>query len=166
MSTSAGKVLFRLPWSILALPLDSLTRTCLPREGGFTSEQYGLTGGFIALANVMFSLAALGTPAYINKFFPYYRSWLPVQKNDMLTLALGASTVGFLVVALFGIFFQDAVLERFKNSPGIDQYYYWIFPFGFGLTLFTVLEAYAWQNGKSVLTNFLKKCCSGCCLPC
>ncbi len=127
------------------------------REGGFTKEQYGLTGAFIALASVMFSLASLGMPAYINKFFPYYQARLPRSKNDMLTWALLVSTLGFGVVCVFGLAFKDVILERFQNSPGIGQYYYWIFPFGFGLTLFSVLEAYAWQHQKPVLTNFLKE---------
>jgi len=138
--------------------LGFLNTYLFTREGSFFSkEAYGLTGGFIAIANIMFSVANFGMPAYINKFFPYYRSHTDVKKNDMLTLALGISTVGFLFVCFFGWAFQDFVLERFKNSPGIDDYYYWIFPFGFGLTLFAVVEAYAWQNGKSVFTNFLKE---------
>lgn len=138
--------------------LGFLNTYLFTREGSFfTKEEYGLTGGFIAIASIMLAVANLGMPAYINKFFPYYRGHLPPQKNDMLTLALGISTVGFLVVLLFGWAFQDFVIERFKNSPGVDVYYHWIFLFGFGLTLFSVLEAYAWQSGKSVLTNFLKE---------
>ena len=37
------------------------------------------------------------------------------------------------------------------------MYYYYIFPFGLGLTMFSILEAYAWQLKKSVLTNFLRE---------
>jgi O-antigen/teichoic acid export membrane protein len=37
------------------------------------------------------------------------------------------------------------------------KYYYYIFPFGMGLTLFSILEAYAWQLKKSVFTNFLRE---------
>lgn len=127
------------------------------RQGGFTKEAYGLTGVFIAIANIMYSVAALGMPAYVNKFFPYYNSRLQRKENDMLTWALSVSVVGFLIVIFFGWVFQDFIIERFKNAPGIDTYYYWLFPFGFGLTLFSVLEAYAWQHQKPVLTNFLKE---------
>lgn len=138
--------------------LGFLNTYLFTREGSvFTKEQYGLTGGFIAIANIMFSIASLGMPAFISKFFPYYNSRLKAAQNDMLTLALGISSIGFLVVCFFGWAFQSFVQERFQNSPGIDQYYVWIFPFGFGLTLFSVLEAYAWQSGKSVLSNFLKE---------
>ncbi len=138
--------------------LGFLNTYLFTREGSvFTKEQYGLTGGFIAIANIMFSLASLGMPAFISKFFPYYNGRLRPAQNDMLTLALGLCSLGFLAVCFFGWAFQNFVQERFQNSPGIDQYYYWIFPFGYGLTIFSVLEAYAWQSGKSVLSNFLKE---------
>jgi O-antigen/teichoic acid export membrane protein len=137
--------------------LGFLNTYLFTREGGFTKEQYGLTGAFIALANIMFSIASLGMPAFINKFFPYYQARLKRTENDLLSWALLISCVGFLFVSVFGVAFKDVILERFKNSPGIGQYYYWIFPFGFGLTLFSVLEAFAWQHQKPVLTNFLKE---------
>ncbi|MFZ1454165.1 MAG: lipopolysaccharide biosynthesis protein, partial [Ferruginibacter sp.] len=43
------------------------------------------------------------------------------------------------------------------NAPDLVKYYYYIFPFGMGLTLFSILEAYAWQVKKSVFSNFLRE---------
>jgi O-antigen/teichoic acid export membrane protein len=128
------------------------------REGGFTKEEYGLTGAFIAVANIMFAIASLGMPAYITKFFPYYKSHLPDKKNDQLAWALLISCTGFLIVLIAGLFFKDLLVDKiFNNSPELLQYYYWIFPFGFGYTIFMVLEAYAWQQRKAVISNFLKE---------
>ena len=128
------------------------------RQGGFTKEEYGLTGTFIAIANIMFSIASLGVPAYINKFFPYYKSHLPYKKNDQLTWALLFPTIGFLVVSIAGLAFKNVLVDKvFNNSPQLLQYYFWVFPFGFGYTLFMVMEAYAWQQRKSVLSNFLRE---------
>jgi O-antigen/teichoic acid export membrane protein len=127
------------------------------REGGFTKEQYGLTATFIAIANIMYSVANLGMPAYISKFFPYYKARLGRKENDILTWGLLLSSIGFLFVILFGFAFKNAILERFSNSPGIEEYYNWIFPFGFGLTIYMLLETYAWQHRKSILTNFLRE---------
>src|SRR5215208_3928229 len=73
------------------------------RQGGFSKEQYGLTGTFIAFANIMFAVASLGMPAYIHKFFPYYKSHLADKKNDQLTWALLLSCLGFLLVLLLGL---------------------------------------------------------------
>jgi O-antigen/teichoic acid export membrane protein len=128
------------------------------REGGFTKEEYGLISFFIAFANIMYSVANLGMVTYIHKFFPYYKDRLPREKNDMLTIALVISTMGFLMMTVVGFLFKDILIDKiYNNSPGIVQYYYWIFIFGFGLTLFSIFEAYSWQQGKAVLTNFSKE---------
>jgi O-antigen/teichoic acid export membrane protein len=128
------------------------------KEGGFTKEQYGLTGIFIALANLMFSFANLGMPSYIFKFYPYYQDNLDKKRNDILTWALLVSLIGFCFVVIGGIYFKDLIIFKFgKNSPEFVNYYYWIFPFGLGLTLYSILESYAWQQQKSIFTNFLRE---------
>ncbi|MEO6730922.1 MAG: polysaccharide biosynthesis C-terminal domain-containing protein [Ferruginibacter sp.] len=130
----------------------------LTREGGFTKEQYGLTGIFVAVANLMFSIANLGMPSYIFKFYPYYKDNLDEKRNDILTWALLVSLAGFCVVVIGGIYFKDLIIYKFgKNSPELVKYYYWIFPFGLGLTLYSILESYAWQLKKSIFTNFLRE---------
>ena len=128
------------------------------REGGFTQAQYGLTGIFIAIANIMYSFANLGMGSYIYKFYPYYQDNLSKKKNDQLSWALLISLLGFCLVIIAGILFKDMVIRKFgSNSPDLVKYYYYIFPFGLGLTLFSILEAYAWQLKKSVFTNFLRE---------
>ncbi|MBA2745952.1 MAG: polysaccharide biosynthesis protein [Flavisolibacter sp.] len=128
------------------------------REGGLTKEQFGVTGLFIAFANIMFSVASLGMPAYIHKFFPYYKSHLNEKKNDQLAWALLIPTAGFLVVLLLGLLLKNIVIDNiFNNSPELLRYYYWTFPFGYGYTIFMVLEAYSWQQGKAVMSNILKE---------
>ncbi len=128
------------------------------KEGGFTQAQYGLTGIFIAVANIMYSFANLGMASYIYKFYPYYNDNLPKKKNDLLTWGLLFSLLGFCLVIIAGIIFKDLVIRKFgANSPDLVRYYYYIFLFGLGLTLFSILEAYSWQLKKSVFTNFLRE---------
>ncbi|MFL5774305.1 MAG: lipopolysaccharide biosynthesis protein, partial [Flavisolibacter sp.] len=58
----------------------------------------------------------------------------------------------------FGVTLKHVVVDRiFNNSPELLRYYYWTFPFGYGLTIFMVLEAFSWQQGMAVLSNFLKE---------
>jgi O-antigen/teichoic acid export membrane protein len=124
----------------------------------FTKAEYGLIGTFIAIANIMYSFANLGMPAFIYKFYPYYKDHLSTRKNDMLAIALTVSSLGFFLVNAAGIFFERLVVRKFgANSAELLTYYNWIFPFGFGLTMFSLLEAYTWQLKKSVLTNFLRE---------
>jgi len=128
------------------------------REGGFTQAEYGLTGIFMAVANIMYSFANMGMVAYVYKFYPYYNDNLPKKKNDQLSWALLFSLLGFILVIIAGILFKDLVIRKYgTNSPDLIKYYYYIFPFGLGLTLFSVLEAYSWQLKKSIFTNFLRE---------
>lgn len=130
----------------------------MTRRGGFEKEQYGLISVFIAVAQLMFSLSSLGMPAFIGKFFPYYKAHLPEKKNDQLSIAFAFTLAGFFVVLLLGLLFKDVVANKmFSNSPELLNYYYWLFPFGFGFTIFMLLEAYCWQRSEAVLSNFLKE---------
>jgi len=124
----------------------------------FTDAQFGLYNAFIAIATMMMAFSSLAMPTYIYKFYPYYKDHLPVKKNDQITIALVTSCIGFLLIIVAGFIFKDLVIRKYgTNSPELITFYEWIFPLGFGLLVYTILEAYAWQLHKSVLTNFLKE---------
>lgn len=124
----------------------------------FSETEYGLTTIFIAIATMMAAFATLAMPSYIFKFHPYYNDHLPPRKNDMITWALLVSLIGFVLVMTAGISLKHLVIKKFgTNTPELINYYYWIFPMGLGLTIYTVLEAYAWSLHKSVLTNFFRE---------
>lgn len=141
----------------MGFALGFLNTYLFTKEGGFTKEQYGLTGVFIAIASLMFSFANLAMPSYIYKFYPYYKDNLDKKRNDILSLALLVSLIGFAFVAFAGYYFRDIVFRKFGNSPELIKYYFWVFPFGLGLTLFGILESYSWQLQKAILTNFLRE---------
>lgn len=128
------------------------------KEGSFTAAQYGIVSTFIAIANIMLAFANLGAPSVIYKFYPYYKDNLTEKKNDLITWALFTCTIGFCLVIIAGVIFKDIVVQKYvTNAPELIKYYHLLFPFGFGLTVYTVLEAYAWQEKESVLTNFLRE---------
>ncbi|MBL7698364.1 MAG: lipopolysaccharide biosynthesis protein [Chitinophagaceae bacterium] len=128
------------------------------KEGTFTEAQYGLVNIFIAIANIMFAFANLGMHSYIYKFYPYYKDNLPTRKNDLLTWALTCASFGFIIIIFIGYLIRDLVVQKYiTNAPDLVTYYMWLFPFGFGLTIFSILEAYAWQERMSVVTNFLRE---------
>lgn len=138
--------------------LGFLNTYLFTRQGGLTKEQFGLTQTFIAIAFIMFSVANLGMTAYIGKFFPYYKSHLPNKKNDQLSIALFFTCIGFLVVTLIGLASKHIIVDRvFQNSPELPKYFYWTFIFGFGFTIYMVMEAFAWQKRQAVLSNFMKE---------
>lgn len=128
------------------------------REGVFLDEQFGLYNAFIAIASMMMAVSNLAMPAYVIKFYPYYKDHLPDKKNDQMAVALGTGVLGFIVVIVAGFLMKDLVVQKYgTNAPAVVQYYKWIFPLGFGLLIYTILEAYTWQLHRSVLTNFLKE---------
>lgn len=128
------------------------------KQGLFTEAQYGLTGSFIAISTMMMAFATLAMPSYIFKFYHYYNDHLPPRRNDMITWALLVSSIGFVFVMVAGSVFKHLIIRKFgEHAPELLTYYYWIFPMGLGLTVYTVLEAYAWSLHKSVFTNFLKE---------
>lgn len=139
--------------------LGFLNTILFTREhGGFTASQYGLISLFGAIANIMYSIANLGMQAYIYKFYPYYKDNLAPEKNDLMTWALLNSILGFIGVVCTGLILKDLTIQIFgHNSADLVKYYYWIFPFGLGLTLYSLLEAFAWQLKQSVLTTFLRE---------
>jgi O-antigen/teichoic acid export membrane protein len=131
---------------------------CFTRKGLFLDPQYGLYNAFIAIALMMMAFANMGMPSYIYKFYPYYKEHLPDKKNDQLSISLVVGIAGFILILIAGIAFKHLVIKKYiTNAPEIVEYYKWIFPLGFGLLIFTILEAYSWQLHKSVLTNFLKE---------
>lgn len=141
----------------LGFGIGAITNIVLARE--FTPDQYGLISGmFLAIGMILYSIANLGMPSVINKFFPYYRSHLPPKKNDLLTWALLLLLTGFAMVTIAGIAFRGQVIHYYQEkSPAFVTYYYWIFPFALGLTVYTLLEYYAWQLKKPILTNYLRE---------
>ncbi len=128
------------------------------RQGHFLDSQFGLYNAFIAIALMMMAVANMAMPSYIYKFYPYYKDHLPAKKNDQLSIALITGLTGFLLVIIAGILLKGLVIKKYiTNAPEIITHYNWIFVLGFGLLVFTILEAYAWQLHKSVFTNFLKE---------
>jgi O-antigen/teichoic acid export membrane protein len=129
------------------------------RQGSvFTPAEYGLTSIFIAVGNLMFAFANLGMVSVVYKFYPYYNDNLPKKKNDLLTWTLLVSFIGFCCVILSGIVFKDFVIRKFGgNSPEFIQYYFWVFPFGFTLLMFSMFEVFAWNIRKSIFTTFLRE---------
>lgn len=129
------------------------------RQGSpFSPSQYAMTGIFIAVGNLMFAFASLGMISVVYKFYPYYNENLSKKRNDLLTWTLLISLVGFGLVILAGVVFKDLVVRKFGgNSPLFLEYYRWIFPFGFGIMLFSLFEVFAWNVRKSIVTTFLRE---------
>ncbi len=76
----------------------------------------------------------------------------------MMSWALPIGMAGFAGVVIAGMAGKQWMIRNFgQNSADLVTYYYWIFPFGFGLTLYSLLEAYSLHLNKTILTTFLRE---------
>ncbi len=128
------------------------------RSDWFTPDQYGLTRSFFDFSQIIFAYSFLGLSSVIYKFSPYYRAHLKDEENDLLSWALLLSLIGFLVFLTGGIVFKSFFERKFSvNSKMLVDYYYWIYPFGFSLLIFGILESYCWSLKRTVISNFLRE---------
>ncbi len=127
-------------------------------NGSFTVEQFGLTRIFFDFAQNMMAFGALGAIPVIYKFYPYYKDNLEKEKIDLMSWAMVAAIIGFIIVLLSGLIFQPYFVKKFsERSPLVVQYYYWMFPFAMGMLFFSVIEGFSWALQLSVVSNFLKE---------
>ncbi|MCH5596628.1 lipopolysaccharide biosynthesis protein [Niabella ginsengisoli] len=76
----------------------------------------------------------------------------------MLAIAIITGIIGFLIVLAFGYSFEYLVVRKYStNSPLFVDYYYWVYVFGFGLTMYNILEAYCQSIRRPVFATFLKE---------
>jgi O-antigen/teichoic acid export membrane protein len=125
----------------------------------FKVAEYGLVSGmFVSIGSLIYYFGNLGIPAFIVKFYPYYADHLPVKKNDMMGLSVLVTLGGFVLAIVAGILLKPVIFWAYsRQSTELVHYFYWIFPFGLGLTLYSLFESYAWQLKESVFTNFLRE---------
>lgn len=128
------------------------------KQGAFQQEQFGLYNAFIAVALMMSAFSGMAMPAFLSKFYPYYQSHRPERKNEQFTLALLIGLFGFSLVGLLGWLGKSLVIQKYGgNAPDLITYYGWLFPLGLGMMLFNLLEVWAWNHQRSILTNLLKE---------
>lgn len=128
------------------------------KNGSFTLAEYGLTRIFFDVAQNFYAFGCLGVIPVIYKFYPYYNDNLEKRQNDLLTWGLVTASVGFIALLILGYVFEPVLVRKFSaRSLLFVEYFYWVFPFAFGLLFFSILEAYSWALKKTILSNFLKE---------
>jgi len=128
------------------------------RNGAFTEAQFGLTRLFFDFSQNISAFASLGTLSVLYKFYPYFNDNLEDHQNDLLTWVICASFIGFIALLSIGIIYEPFMVRKFsRGSQLFLDYYYWVFPFGFGMLFYSIIEAFGNILKKTVFTNFLKE---------
>lgn len=123
-----------------------------------TAEQLGLTRIITDAGLTLASMCTLGSIPVINKFFPFYKSYLKDEDNDLPFITLALCLLGFLIMCGAGYAFQDVIVRKFsERSPLFVRYSYLVYPFGLFMLLFIWLESFSWSYRKGVTSNGLKE---------
>ncbi len=128
------------------------------KQGFFEPSQYGLTQAMVSMTLVFYSFACVSMTSVMSRFYPYYNDSLKENENDLLTLAFIISMAGFVLVVIGGFLLKPFFIQKFlTNSPGLVDYYFWLFPFTFFYLIFSILEAHSSIHKKTVFPNFLRE---------
>ena len=98
----------------LGFGLGAIINLILTRE--FSPDQYGLISGmFLALGTILYSVASGGMPAVIVIFYPNNNYNVPLKNHDLMTWALLITLTGFGLAMLAGIIFRDQVIHYYRE---------------------------------------------------
>lgn len=123
-----------------------------------TAEQLGLTRIIADAGITLASMCTLGALPVINKFFPFYKSYLTPRQNDLPFITLVICLLGFIIMCGAGYALQDIIVRKFSGrSPLFVKYSYLVYPYGLFMLLFLWLESFSWAFRKGVISNSLKE---------
>lgn len=123
-----------------------------------TAKELGLTRIITDAGMTLAALCTLGCIPVINKFSPFYKSYLQPKKNDLPFITLMVCLIGFVVMCFAGYGAQDFIVRKFsERSPLFVEYSYLVYPFAFFWLLFIWLESFSWSFKKGVISNALKE---------
>jgi O-antigen/teichoic acid export membrane protein len=145
-------------WIYAGFIVGAINTYFLTHKAWFTTDENGLTRAILEVGLLFFAFSTLGVTSYLYKFFPYYSDNLSPKKNDILSVALIVSFLGFAITATTAWFFEPVIIRKFSaNSLLLVQYFYWALPMAFLILIYQVLEAYAYGFHKGVFTSILKE---------
>jgi O-antigen/teichoic acid export membrane protein len=123
-----------------------------------TTEQWGLTRVITEAAVLLANFATLATPAVTAKFMPFYRRYLPAEKNDLPFITTVIYICGLAITILLMLVFQPALIKVFgRNNELFEPYYFALLLFVCFQSVFVFMEMHAWFAGKTILSNLLKE---------
>ena len=123
-----------------------------------TTSQLGLTRVITDVAITLGTMCTFGSLPIVYKFFPFYKSYLPPEKNDLPFLTLLVCTFGFIVMCVSGYALRDIIIRKFsERSPLFVEYSYLVYPFALFYLAYMWLESFGWSFKKGVTSNTLRE---------
>ena len=120
-------------------------------------EQLGLTRVLQDSTLLFISIAQLGSPNLIIKFFPHFKN--PNNNhNGFLFFTIFYTVIGFLFFTILFLILQDTILNIYvSKSPLFAEYLYLVIPLGLGLIFMNIFESYIIVHSKVVFPTFMRE---------
>jgi O-antigen/teichoic acid export membrane protein len=123
-----------------------------------TPEQFGLTRLLLDVSLLLSTVSTMASVPMVLKFYPFYNSYLPKEKNDLPFLSVMLCIIGCFLVLTFITLNKDFIVRKFgQRSPLFVTHFYLLYPLTVSLTFFSLFESYAWSLKKPVLSNLLRE---------
>ncbi len=124
----------------------------------FTPEEFGLTRILMDIAMIFSMICTAGTLPVALKFYPFYKHYLPKEKNDLITLVLSIGAMMCLLLWIAFPYIEPFALKKFAaRSPILVHHLKLVIPLTISLVALSMLEVFAWIIGKTIVANFLKE---------
>ena len=124
----------------------------------FTPEEFGLTRILMDIALILSMICTAGTLPVAMKFYPFYKHYLPREKNELPTLVLMIGTLMCVLLYIAFPLIEPIALRKFADrSPILVNHLRLVIPLTISLVALSMLEAFSWIFGKTILANFLKE---------
>lgn len=123
-----------------------------------TQEEFGLTRVLQDVSLLIAMLCTLGSSPAMVKFYPFYKSYLPKNKNELPTLGIIACLIGCVLFAIAVPYLKHVIAKEFgKRSALFVDYFFFIYPMVISYCFWYLLENISFSIQKTVLPNFLKE---------
>lgn len=120
-------------------------------------EQIGILSLVIAYATVFATIANLGMPSVITRFFPYFRN-TNNYNNGFLFVSIVVPFLGFVFSLIVFLFIKPLLIKNaVENYELMRKYMVYVIPFIFSLLYFTIFDSYYKMLYNVTLGSFFKE---------
>jgi O-antigen/teichoic acid export membrane protein len=120
-----------------------------------TKEELGLTRVLYSFALLVAMFVPLGIGNATTRFFPRFKN-LENRHHGFFGFMLVFPLIGFALAAIVLFLAKDFIMGRYATeSPLFNEFFYYVFPLTFFVSIISVLSIYCSSNFKSTIPTYL-----------
>jgi O-antigen/teichoic acid export membrane protein len=120
-----------------------------------SKEELGLTRVLYSFALLVAMFVPMGIGNATTRFFPMFKN-TEKRHHGYFGFMLLFPLAGFILAAGVLLFFKDFIMSRYAaESPLFNEFFYYVFPLTFIISIISVLSIYCSSNFKSTIPTYL-----------